>query len=204
MKIESAKKIDEGELDARYSPKPPQGGLVVRVHGKVLSGYPDTDDKHTEIFQSATSRDNLWMTAKEHQALVRGEVPRQLQERIARFHLTDATRGEPPMWKQDQIKQLEITIKGTELSGNVHLETADGKRGYVAEIFGEIMTSGEKVTQLRAVAKGEFWGHGRYTRNPPPGKFPLAIRLTLADQSDVADAIPPQASRGWVRGYLEN
>lgn len=53
------------------------------------------------------------------------------------------------------------------------------------------------------VASGKFRGHGRYTKNPPAGFFPLAISFTLADGSDVADAIPPQGSRGWLESYLQ-
>jgi len=47
-----------------------------------------------------------------------------------------------------------------------------------------------------------FWGEGRYTRRAPEGRFPFAVSFTLADGSDIADAIPPQGSRGWVGGYL--
>ena len=52
------------------------------------------------------------------------------------------------------------------------------------------------------VASGSFFGDGRYTRGAPQGKFPLAISFTLADGNDIADDIPPQGSRGWLRGYL--
>ena len=59
-----------------------------------------------------------------------------------------------------------------------------------------------KVVRFDAVVLGEFWGRGKYTGEPPKGRFPLAISFTLADGSDVADQIPPQASRGWVQGYI--
>jgi hypothetical protein len=52
------------------------------------------------------------------------------------------------------------------------------------------------------VALGDFWGEGRYTRRAPSGKFPLAISFTLADGTDIADPLPPQAARGWLRGYI--
>jgi hypothetical protein len=48
--------------------------------------------------------------------------------------------------------------------------------------------AGGKVTPLDLIAKG---------------KFPLEISFTLADGRDTADAIPPQGSRGWLRGYLK-
>ncbi len=195
--------IEPKEIDARYNPSPPENGLVLRVQGKVLGGYPDTNDPWQQIFQNALSRDNLWVKGDEHASLVRGEIPKTLQRRIARFHLTDATRGEPPMWKTDEIREIAFAIRDGKLTGNVHLETKDGRRGYIAEILGEIETHNDIVTRLDAVVKGQFWGAGRYTKNPPPGRFPLAISFTLADGSDVADNIPPQGSRGWVPGYLE-
>jgi len=44
---------------------------------------------------------------------------------------------------------------------------------------------------------------GINTRGVPKGKFPLAISFTLADGRDIADAILPHGSRGWLRGYLK-
>lgn len=190
------------KTDARYNPQPPKGGLVVRVQAKILDGYQPTDDRWKKIFQSAISRDNLWISGEEHRSLARGQVPDILQRRIARFHLVDNTRGEPPMWKMAEIRKLEMRIEGESLRGSVHLETSDSSRGYVAELFGKLQVKEGQVTRLDLVARGDFWGEGRYTRNAPSGKFPLAISFRLADGKDVADRIPPQGSRGWVRGYL--
>jgi len=194
--------IDATKVDERYNPKPPAGGLVVRVHAKVLSGYKPTTDRWQAIFQSAMSRDNLWISQSENAALARGEFPRSLQERIARFHLVDNTRGEPPMWSGKEIRAIDMKIDNGKITGEVHLETADGKRGYKASLLGFVSKKGNKVVRFDMVAHGKFWGSGRYTGAPPPGKFPLAISFTLADGTDVADSIPPQASRGWVRGYI--
>ena len=61
--------IKPGAADPRFAVSPPQGGLVVRVTAKVLGGYEETDDEWQKIFQSALSRDNLWIRKDEHQAL---------------------------------------------------------------------------------------------------------------------------------------
>ncbi len=195
-------KIQSKKEDPRYNPRPPKGGLVVRVRAKVLGGYQPTEDRWRKIFQSALSRDNLWISKKEHKALATGEVLTSLQKRIARFHLVDNTRGEPPMWRENEIRKLEFTLKGGKLSGVVHLKTKDGRRGFEAKLFGIVEAKKGKVTRFDVVAKGDFWGHGPFTRGAPKGRFPLAISFTLADGSDVADQIPPQASRGWVPGYI--
>ena len=36
----------------RYSPEPPEGGLVLRVHAKVLDGYEPTTNRWRAIFQA--------------------------------------------------------------------------------------------------------------------------------------------------------
>lgn len=194
--------ISAETVDARYNPRPPEGGLVVRVRAKVLEGYQPTENRWRQVFQSALSRDNLWISASEHQAIVRGEFPVSLQHRIARFHLVDNTRGEPPMWRRDEIRSCQIELVDGRLSGSVQLETRDGRRGYQADLNGVIEIKDGAVASLEMVALGQFWGEGRYTGGAPEGKFPLAISFTLADGSDVADRIPPQGARGWLEGYM--
>ena len=195
--------LDGGAVDKRYNPIPPAGGLIVRVNAKVLSGYEETDDRWRQIFQSAISRDNLWITKQEHASIIGGTFPENLQIRIARFHLVDNTRGEPQMWKRSEIKSLDLSLQDNLIAGGVHLERADGSKGFVAELRGRIESQNDRVTDLKMVCQGEYWGEGRYTRGAPKGRFPLAIGFTLADGTDTADAIPPQGSRGWVDGYLD-
>lgn len=196
--------VESQKTDERYNPEPPKGGLVVRVQAKVLAGYEPTDDRWKRIFQAAVSRDNLWITAEEHQALARGEFPEDLQRRISRYHLVDNTRGEPPMWKPEEIRSLNLQLSEGRITGRVKLQTADGQRGFEAELLGFVESSGGKVTRFDLVALGKFHGEGRYTGGAPKGKFPLAVTFTLADGSDAADKVPPQGSRGWVRGYLRS
>ncbi len=194
--------VESGRPDPRYNPSPPDGGLVVRVQAKVLGGYEETDDTWRSIFQSALSRDNLWISRSEHEALVRDEVPRSLQQRIARFHLVDNTRGEPPMWREHEIRELNMTLDNGRLSGHVRLQTDRGDRGYDAELLGRLEIEDGRVVRFDCVALGDFWGEGPFTGGAPKGKFSLGISFTLADGSDMADRIPPQASRGWVQGYI--
>ncbi len=194
--------IEAGMPDDRYAPKPPAGGLVVRVHAKVLGGYAPTDDVWQRAFQTAIGRDNLWLDGEEHRALARGDLPTKLLHRIARFHLVDNTRGEPPMWKPDEVRVIDVELKDGRLHGNVELATADGSRSYRAQLLGFVRTEKDRVVAFDLVADGWFRGEGQYTRNAPEGEFPFAVSFRLADGTDAADAIPPQGSRGWVAGYL--
>lgn len=194
--------IEAGEVDRRWHAQVPEGGFVVRVHGKVLGGYEQPADEWQRILQNAISRDNLWVTRREQQALVNGELPQSLLHRLARFHLVDGTRGEPPMWKPDELQRVAIERDGERLQGEVVLQTADGKRRFAAQLLGFVAIEDGKVTRFDLVARGVFRGDGPYTKNGPAGDFPFAVAMTIGDGSDVADAIPPQGSRGWVAGYL--
>ncbi|MEO6597642.1 MAG: hypothetical protein ABIP94_23100, partial [Planctomycetota bacterium] len=179
--------IEAGKRDARYDPHPPEHGLVVRVHAKVLGGYAATEDVWQRMSQSALSRDNLWITRSEHEALVRDELPKTLVQRIARFHLVDNTRGEPTMWRDDEVRELDVALENGRLRGIVHLETKDGARGYRAALLGFVRADQGRIVRLDLVADGRFWGEGPYTLGAPAGEFPLAVSLTLADGTDVAD-----------------
>ena len=195
--------IEAGEPDRRFVYEPPEGGLVVRVHSRILGGYEETDDHWKKIFQNGTGRDNLWIRRDEHEALVRGEVAPSLAIRLARFHFVDNTRGEPPMWSPEEVRKWQFQIdENGKLVGSVHLETDAGDREFRADILGYVEVSGGMVTRFDLVAKGPFRGEGRYTRGAPAGEFPLAIAFTLADGTDMADPIPPQGSRGWLDGYI--
>lgn len=195
--------ITPEKIDRRYQPDLPKGGLIVRVQAKILDGYEPTDNKWQKIFQSALSRDNLWLTGEEHQSVVNEVVPTIVQRRIARFHLVDNTRGEPPMWRDDEIKSINMKIENGKLTGKASLASRDGSRKFDCSFYGYVETTEGKVTRFDVVALGDFEGEGRFTKNAPKGKFPLGISFTLADGSDVADPIPPQASRGWLDGYLK-
>jgi len=195
--------LEAGALDPRWNPRLPEGGRVVRVRAKVMSGYQPTDDPWRRIFQSALSRDNLWITGPEHEALARGEFPEVLVRRLARFHLVDNTRGEPPMWEPGEVVSAEVKFDQGVVTGRVRLRTADGQRSYDAWLRGQVAAEGGVVTRFDLVACGEFSGGGPFTPDPPPGGFSLAISFSLADGGEVADAIPPQGARGWLEGYLK-
>ena len=96
----------------------------------------------------------------------------------------------------------DTVIDGNTLRGHAELKTSSGDRSYSVDLLGEIELSDGVITKFNAVALGTFSGSGRYTRGAPKKPFPLAISFTLADGSDMADGIPPQASRGWIDGYF--
>lgn len=194
--------LKTGSVDKRYTMTAPKDGLVVRVRVKVLDGYEPTTNKWQRIFQTALSRDNLWITAHEHKQLAGGRIPAKLIQRIARFHLVDNTRGEPRMWKASEIHTADVQLADDgAITGTIRISNSGS--GYDAQLRGHIKSSDGKVTQLEFVALGEYWGDGPYTKGAPEGRFPLGIAFTLADGTDIADDLAPQGARGWLDGYLK-
>jgi hypothetical protein len=173
------------------------------VTAKVLGGYEETDDEWQKIFQSALSRDNLWIRKDEHQALVCGELLDSLKYRIAKFHLIDNTRGEPQMWDDADIRKLDLRLDGGKLTGTVQLENKSGDHGYYAQLLGFVESDKGRVVRLDIVAKGLYWGDSLFTRGAPKGKFPLAVAFSLARGDLESDRVPPQGSKGWLAGYIK-
>ena len=190
------------KIDKRYQLTPPDGGLVVRVCGKIMGGYDEPESHYQQIFQTALSRDNLWITKDEQASLVAGEFPQRLANRIAQFHLVDNTRGEAPLWKKAEVLSSRFAISGDTITGSAEMKSLAGDRTFSAHLRGQIMIKDGKVTQFNMVADGMFSGEGQYTGGAPKGPFPLAVSFTLADGTDLADSIPPQAARGWVDDYF--
>ncbi|MCM8540715.1 MAG: hypothetical protein NE328_10605 [Lentisphaeraceae bacterium] len=205
FKPTDTKAITPSENSGHWNPnlKYPEGGFCARVNGKVMGGYEESDNRWQKLAQQSISRDNLWATKKEHDSLAQGTILPSLQKRIARFHLVDNTRGEPPMWKEEEIVSLSMTIKDGIITGSVNLKSTDGSRTYEANILGYIDFKDGRISRFDLIASGMFFGQGRFTKGAPKGKFPYAVSISLADGSDMADGIPPQGSRGWVPNYID-
>lgn len=194
--------IEEGAKDDRFIYRAPDGGLVVTVTAKVLAGYGEPKGHDQAAYQSALGLDHLWLRMDEAEAIAKGGLPESVKTRIARFHLVDNTRGEPPFWKAEDLKTLELTLRDGRLSGSVRLENAKGDRGYEAQFLGFVESKDGKVTRFDLIARGDFWGEGTYTRGAPKGKFPFAVAFTLAAGKDEIDHAPPGGARGNLKGYL--
>src|SRR5262249_44193864 len=123
---------DVGKPDATYHRPPPEGGLVVNVYTRILEHDKDNKDALCRgtcrtVGGEAAARDHMWLTAEEVKALVPASprkgatfpVPPRVAERILRFHLLDNTRGEPPMWRRDDIRsqEMKLTVEEVDAEG---------------------------------------------------------------------------------------
>jgi hypothetical protein len=211
---------DAGKADPRYARRPPAGGLVVRVYTRIL------DRDRGELCRGScptlggekAARDHLWLTEGEWKALtptgpVLGGVsalPAAVAERILRFHLTDNTRGEPPMWRLEDIRSQKMALTVEEvtpaavqlrLDGSALLATdanvSRAARGFDVRLAGQIRYDRQKkvIDRFDVVAVGEHWGQGPFTGGARPGRQPLGIAFELAPDDSAADQVPPQAAR---------
>lgn len=217
--------------DTRYQRLAPGGGAIVKVFTRVLeesksapSGFQHcTVAEHdTRSFKQrgfGAAIDHLWIQQSEIQSLANTisqhaesgtsfPLPGPIRARIARFHLADNTRGEPPHWKKNDIRSAAWICMPSAKSGNVkvtgdiHLETADGERGFKGNVLGDITIRDNAISQFDLVVLGDFWGEGRYTMGARPGKNPIGFAFTLPDKLTSADQIPPQGAR-WLEGYYK-
>ncbi|MDH3592692.1 MAG: hypothetical protein OER88_12480, partial [Planctomycetota bacterium] len=197
---QAATEIAAGDGDRKYARTPPAGGLVVEVASKITSGeWPEFESEVRAVRRDSVGRDHLWVTAGEVAALVRGDWPKTLGRRIARFHLIDNTGGEAPMWKAAEVRaatfRLDASGNGARvLTGAATMSTRDGSRGYEAALRGEIEVAGGSVTRFDVVARGAHWGHGDFVHGSPAGRFTLVVAFRLARRAH-ARFIPPQGAR---------
>jgi hypothetical protein len=213
---------DAGPLDGGYDRKPPPGGLIVDVYARALEKAEagKVADAVCKIGNGdEASRDHLWLTEAEWRSLLPpkdakpGEafpLPPAVARRIARFHLVDNTRGEPPMWRARDVRrcELRLTVERSDaekvvlrLDGAVLLSTdndaAASKRGYDASLLGYIGYDVKKgrIERFDLVALGDHWGQGNFTTGARPGRAPLGVAFELAQGDQPGDTVPPQAAR---------
>ncbi len=220
---------DPRKQDERYVRTPPQNGLILRVYARIL----DRNSQGEYVPGSCdspgadrASRDHLWLTEQEWKGLVpanprAGEsvpVPEVVAHRIALFHLIDNTRGEPPLWKPEQLRshKLTLTVEQADasqvklrLEGPILLASSEdparAKRGFDARLLGYVDYNPEKkrIDRFDLVAVGDHWGEGEYTRSARPGRKPFGVAFELTHGETSADRVPPQGMRT-PRSYWEN
>jgi hypothetical protein len=137
-------------------------------------------------------------------------MPAAIAERMVRFHLTDNTRGEPPMWTKVDIKESRLILTvdevgtagvGLRLDGSVLLSSKDPNakmaRGYEAKLLGHIHydTQKKQIDRFDVVVLGDHWGQGPYTGGARPGRSPLGVAFELARGDSCGHARSYRAER---------
>jgi hypothetical protein len=209
------------KLDARYSRRPPTGGLIVDVYARILDR-----DSQGELCRGTcqtpggekAARDHLWLTEAEWKSLVpsnpkKGDqfpLPQGIAERVLRYHLVDNTRGEPNYWTKDEIRSSQLTLTVEEatpisvqlrLNGSALLATAAdaerADRGYQVNLTGYVTydAAQKSISRFDIVAVGVHWGSGRYTGGARPGRNPFGVAMELARKDRAANDVAPLGAR---------
>jgi hypothetical protein len=230
-KLPEKERKPEGEIGAvkpesRFDRTPPKNGAILTVYTRVLEkksegtlaacSAPASEDGKFQHRGFGAAIDHLWLREEDVKSLLPAQgakqgtpvpVPDALAVRLARFHLCDNTRGEPPHWNRNEIKRAEFFLTPespghAKITGTVHLETKDGKRGFTGSMDGWMDYKNGKLTAWNAVVTGDHWGDGQFTRGARPGKNPIGFAFVLCPNPAPADLVPPQGSR-WLQGYYE-
>ena len=208
------------KIDAEHAPTVPKDGLIVNTYARILDRKDDFFCHGKCAFPGGqrASHDHLWIRAEEWQALIptdakKGQevkLPSNLIQRLARFHLVDNTRGEPPMWEANEVRKAEMKLIVDEVTANevrlkltgsivlaTHANLKSAKRGYDAVLSGDIRYEpGQgKITRFKVVAIGAHWGDGEFNEGARPGRTPLGVAFELGDPTRAADRVPPQFIR---------
>jgi hypothetical protein len=215
---------DRGKPDPNYTRTPPPGGLIVRVHARILEEKKDAVEA---LFAKGScsmkggdmaSRDFLWLTKDELRAMGPGNrkvgesypAPDKVAERIVRFHLVDNTRGEPDFWMKPEVRSRSFTLTVESVSSDAielrldgeaklatDMDPAKAARGYEPKVHGKLRWVPAKGTfdRFDVAAVGEHWGRGTFTPGERPGRGLLGVAFGLPAGDRASDKVPPQGAR---------
>jgi len=138
-----AVKVANLESADQMIPAPPEGGLILRVHGRFMgreedktlrpikgADFPQLRDKEDPLrslgFLIAPNTEYMWLTKEEWQALVpakpvkgeKADVVQPIAERMARFHLSPrrALTSEDGIVAKKDVKTAKLTLIVEEVS----------------------------------------------------------------------------------------
>jgi hypothetical protein len=227
--LPKAKRVPEKPLFARpkevkpVSPLYPENGLILDVSLRKLFAKPPKTDQ--EKYRNVEwNQDHAWFRNEEARkwmpATVKvgesAEVPAELVERLARFHLLDTTRALSAPYPKNSVKEAKMIARITalkdevvvvELEGSIHLsqsglppsaKSTDSTfpvpqkpdRAYQAKLLGRAKydTRKQAFTEFELVALGTKSGGGRFSVEDP---VTMGVAFTLAGRG-IPDQVEPR------------
>ena len=212
------------DIPKTYQPDPrlnwayPEGGLVLKVTVRDLPRESNEPDPRHNI-------DFAWFTREEVRSLIPGTplpgrshpVPPFFARRIARCHLIDTVRGQSPRWREEDIRNADLTLTVEKVTpGHIHFrlegeikneapptfdvnpfngQAVDKPRGIDLKVLGYLRFNPQQETfeAFDAVAVGPRWGATTYNaRFEDMGPAPIGFAFEIASD-DPTERIPPAA-----------
>lgn len=198
----------------RWAKLYPRDGLVLSV---VCRDLPREDIP--DQWRDAWNQDYAWFRQDEARrflpaALNEGatqKVPRELVERLVRFHLVDNVRARnydafPKECIESALQTTVTRVRGDLVSLRIEgatrvVVTAPENRGYTPKLLGHATYDRRKgsFTTFELLALGMRWGAGNCNqRQDDPGPAPMGVLLTLAGKGH-SEQLPPAfiSHYGW-------
>jgi hypothetical protein len=212
--------LGEARRDPRFDRRLPAGGLALNAYTRIL-GWDESAQEGPKAPRPEFVRwnrersgfDHLWVWPEELAGLVppragvghRWNGPKTLARRIARFHLVDNVRGEPPHYRADEVRDAILTCTLTReegeratvaLSGYFLLDASgDAKypRGFRGGLRGEAVwnRAEKRWERVDLYAEGDTFGQGRWNPGAPLGAFRLGVAFEVVPDG-FAEDVPPQ------------
>lgn len=161
---------------------------------------------------ASVGRDHMWIYADEVDTLLAAKsepqpLPSTLTARLARFHLIDNVRGEPDLWREDEVRKASFTFRRVggpdsrpriAFSGSFAQQNDSGDRGLEGTLGGELeISAGEgRITRFRAYGEAKAWGssiESKCTLLAPKGKYNVVFAMIEATDK-VSQWVPPQGA----------
>lgn len=210
-------------IDPRLGWSYPDNGLALKVTVRDLPRNSDGLDARHNI-------DFAWFTEEEIRSLVPGDArpgqtwraPDFFIRRLALRHFIDTARGQSPGWREENLKEGEIslTVEAVEaghvrlrMDGCIELEaeptyetnphsklTVDKPRGLNLTLYGMLAFDSRRrtVESFDAVATGDRWGCTTYNvRFDDPGPAPIGFAFELASDDPIERTPPASIGRNY-------
>ena len=205
----------------RWEDSYPEGGLNLQSISRDLP----SDCRPDQPIEIKWNIDYAWFTKGEARSWLppkpkkgdRQSVPQALVERLARFHLLDAVRGQTSTFWPNEIESAKLDVVVTKVAKNVVTVDLEGmtrcasERGRDHGPFGvatqlrgsaKFDLKSSKFTSFELVALGQRWGrtrfNGRYSE-PESSPIGFVLRLAADDAPRVAPAVLFAYRADWVK-----
>ena len=205
------------EADPSFVSEPPIDGLALRM---TMRDLPRSEDEKVDL--SVINLDHVWITRQEMLTLIPSKpvvgkstkLPKKIANRLAQFHLLDSVHGEAEPFESKHLKQADINLTVSKISGELIKFKIAGRcganrppsrranpytgkmirseTGYDLQLYGiaEFDRTKNRFNRFDLLATGDRWGGTMYNfRDDDLKASPIGFAFQLI--KDVANNPTP-------------